>query len=198
MRQTRYAWCWFLSDDESAAMWNTFGKHGVAIKSTAKRLSEVLSKSKWDFEVGRMRYVRLIGGEAQGYDFNPESSKDADFLLKPHFLKRKEYESEKEVRFVAAAPERGLNSGISLDGMAPTDWIEEIRLWPGLKATEEESLKRVVQHFAAGVPCARSDLFGAEAWSEEMVSRFQSEMEKADWGRWKDGSDQIPAELKQL
>lgn len=141
MRKTRYAWCWFLSGSESAAMWNIYGKNGVAIASTLKRISGVLDKTKWDFEVGRMRYVQLIGREAQDYDFNPEEARDASFLLKPHFLKRKEYESEKEVRFVTSAPERGPNSGISIDQALPGEWIEEIRLWPGLKSTEEQSLK---------------------------------------------------------
>jgi len=198
LRRTRYAWCWFLSEAESAAMWNIYGKHGVAISSTTKKLSGVLSKSKWDFEVGRMRYIRLIAGEAHDYDFIPEKAEDASFLLKPHFLKRKEYESEKEVRFVTAAPERGPNSGISLDEILPSEWIQEIRLWPGLKPAEEKSLKEVVDHFAPGIPCARSDLFGADPWSDGIGSHFGAEMDKVDWNSWKDGSDSIPAELKQL
>lgn len=179
-------------------MWNIYGKHGVAIASTKRKLGGMLSKSKWDFEVGQMRYIQLIGGEAQDYDFNPEEAKDAAFLLKPHFLKRKEYESEKEVRFVTAAPGRGAKSGIFLDKIPPSEWIHEIRLWPGLRPAEEKSLKQVVDHFAPGIPCARSDLLVANASSETFISRFEAEMEKIDWNNWKDGSDKIPAELKQL
>ena len=198
LRRTRYAWCWFLSASESAAMWNIYGKHGVAIASTTKKLSGLLSKSKWDFEVGQMRYIRLIGGEAQDYDFNPEKAKDAAFLLKPHFLKRKEYESENEVRFVTAAPERGPKSGIFLDEISPSEWIQEIRFWPGLKPVEEKSLKQIVEHFASGIPCTRSDLFGANVSSNEFVSHFEAKLHEIDWNSWKDGSDNVPAELKQL
>jgi hypothetical protein len=198
LRKTRYAWCWFVSDSESAAMWNNYGKQGVAISTTVRRLCDLLEKTERDFEFGQMRYIRLIGGEAQDYDFNPEEAKDARFLLKPHFLKRKEYESEKEVRFVTVAPERGRNSGIILEKISPNEWISDVRLWPGLKPVEEESLRQVVNHFAPGVPCACSDLFGADRSSAKSVTTFLRELNALNWTRWKDDDDEIPSELKEL
>jgi hypothetical protein len=199
LRKTRYAWCWFLSDSESAAMWNNYGKQGVAIAGKVGKLCELLGKTGHDFEVGQMRYIRLIAGDVRDYDFNPEEAEDARFLLKPHFLKRKEYESEKEVRFVTAAPERGRNAGIMLEQISPDKWIHEIRLWPGLKAVEEQSIKQVVAKFAPNVPCECSDLFGAGSFSNEsFVAAVLAGLDASNWDRWKQGTDDIPPELKEL
>jgi hypothetical protein len=199
LRKTRYAWCWFLSDSESAAMWNNYGKHGVAIATQVGKLRSLLESTERDFVLGQMRYIRLIVGQANDHDFNPEDKDDAAFLLMPHFLKRNEYESEKEVRFVTAAPERKHNSGIILENINPLEWIQEIRLWPGLKPPEERSLKQVVHHFAPGVACACSDLFGADPLSVESIgAEFAAEFNQLDWNAWKDNTDGIPVELKQL
>jgi hypothetical protein len=197
LRKTRYAWCWFSADEESAAMWNNYGHQGVAIATTVDRLSKMLGKTDWHFEFGRLRYVRLVVGEIQDFNFDPDNPEDARFLLKPHFLKRIEYKSENEVRFVAAAPERHV-SGIGLQGVSPSEWLKEIRLWPGLKPTEEESLKQVVDHFAAGVPCACSDLFGVGSSSQSFTARYFSELDRTGWQKWTDGSDGIPQALKEL
>jgi hypothetical protein len=196
LRKTRFASCWFLSDNESAAMWNNYGRQGVAISTTVKKLSQLLSQTERDFEFGRMRYVRLIGGEAQDDGFDPDKREDAQFLLKPHFLKRKEYESEKEVRFVTASPGRG-HKGIVLETPA-AEWIGEIRLWPGLKPVEEESIKRVVAHFAIDVACACSDLLRADQMSSDTVASVESQVDDLDWNWWKNGRDGIPTALKGL
>lgn len=67
LRKTRYAWCWFLSESESAAMWNNYGKQGVAIATTVGKLRDLLKKTERDFVFGQMRYIRVVGGEAVDY-----------------------------------------------------------------------------------------------------------------------------------
>jgi hypothetical protein len=199
LRKTRYAWCWFLSDAESAAMWNIYGKQGVAIGSTVGKIRQILAKTEWDFQFARLRYIRLVSGEAQDLDFNPENPYDSRFLLRPHFLKRKEYETENEVRFVTAAPDRGVGAGLGLSGISPDEWIDDIRLWPGLKPTEEESVKQIVNHFAPRVSCACSDLFKAHPFSaDSFTARYLRELNAQNWQQWKNGEDGIPSELKQL
>jgi hypothetical protein len=199
LRKTRYAWCWFLSDSESAAMWNIYGKQGVAIASTVEKVCKVLTTTEWDFEFARLRYIRLVLGAALDFDFNTEDPHDSRFLLRPHFLKRKEYETEKEVRFVTAAPDRGVGAGLSLNGISPNEWINDIRLWPGLRPTEEKSVRDVVNHFAPGVSCACSDLFGADRFSREsFAARYVRELNAVTWKQWKNGEDGISSELKQV
>ena len=176
-----------------------YGKQGVAITSTVEKICKILTPTEWDFEFARLRYIRFVLGEMQDFDFNPEDPDDSRFLLKPHFLKKKEYETETEVRFVTAAPDRGIGAGLSLDGMSPSEWIDDIRLWPGLKPTEEEAVKRVVHHFAPSVSCACSDLFGADRFSpDSFTAKYFQELNALTWKQWKNGEDGIPSELKQL
>jgi hypothetical protein len=198
-RKTRYAWCWFLSDSESAAMWNNYGNGGVAIASTVGKIRMLLANTEHAFVFGQMRYIRLVAGEAQDFEFNPELNEDAAFLLKPEFLKRSEYQSEKEVRFVTAAPERAFGAGLILSNLDPTSWITEIRLWPGLKPPEQTSIQKVVEKFTNGIPCACSDLLGHGPYSDDGLNEAMfAYLDSDNWRRWKEGTDNVPPELKQV
>jgi len=198
LKKTRYAWCWFHSDSESAAMWNNYGKQGVAIATTVGKLKGLIEETNRNFAFGRMRYIHLIGGEVR--DFNLENPFDAHFLLTPHFLKRNEYRSENEVRFVTSAPENECVPGITLENVNPMDWITNVRLWPGLKPLEEASLKKVIQGFIPGIPCACSDLYGADAsWGiEGFTYNMLKDFGDFRFSAWCDGKDNIPPELKEL
>ncbi len=100
---------------------------------------------------------------------------------------------------MTAAPDRGVGAGLSLNGILPNEWIDNIRLWPGLKPTEEEAVKRVVNHFAPQVSCACSDLFGANPFSpDSFTAKYMQELNALTWTEWKNGEDGIPEELKQL
>jgi hypothetical protein len=191
LRRTRFASCWFHSEGESAAMWNSYGNQGVAIATTVKKLSSILSKTELTFEFGRMRYVKRIDGKVRRSDFNPKSFKDGRFLSKPHYLKRKEYESENEVRFVTAAPER---KGILLEGISPK-WIDRILLWPGLRVVDQTAIGKAIKHFGPKIRCECSDLFadqrklGVAAALEPFLNPPLS-FETAD--------DNTPSELKRV
>ena len=143
LRKTRYAWCWFASPTESAAMWNVYGSHGVAIASTIGKVRNALSQAENNFAFGRLRYVTVENGKTT--DLNFKDSEDAQLILEPHFLKRNEYASENEVRFLTTSNEHEHNPGIFIPGIKPAEWIQEIRLWPKLDSSEASSLKEAIK-----------------------------------------------------
>ena len=192
LRKTRFVWCWFFSQSESAAMWNVYGNQGAAIATTVGKLRQSLAKTERDFVFGQMRYVHVDRCAIR--DRYSEDPKDRQFVLQPHFLKRREYDSEKEVRFVACGPESRDSGGICLGGIDPGSWIDGIRLWPNLTLTEESALKRAIAVFAPGIPCSRSDLMMNE-------DRFAAERSRVmEWAehQWKECTDCIPPGLKQI
>lgn len=193
IRKTRYAWCWFESPGESAAMWARYGTEGVAIRSSPVRIRGLLERSERDFLYRRMRYAEVHSRWAR--HLNPEDPSDVKLLLRPYFLKRSEYHSEREVRFVTASPEVGRRKGLVLRNCDPTSWIEEVRLWPGLSQTETNVLRKLVRRVLADVPCERSDLMHAD------TSPFDDSMEELPnlaFRQWLDQEDRIPPELKVL
>jgi hypothetical protein len=193
VRRTRYAWCWFRSWRESAAMWQVYGKQGVAIQSTVGRVTEALSKTNFPFVFGSMTYVDYRAGVSTR--FNPENSSDFALLLRPQFLKRIEYQSEHEVRFVAAAPEYE-RKGILLKKINPADWITAIRLWPELTSAEEASLIDTIHKILPGVDCEKSDLYSRSHDSRNMFERLELMVEESQEEDWKQQSDSIPPEIK--
>lgn len=191
LRKTRFAWCWFLSQSESAAMWNIYGNQGAAIATTVGKLGQFLAKTERDFVFGRMRYVHVDRGAIR--HLYPEDPQDRPFVLQPHFLKRREYESEKEVRFVTCGPENRESGGICLSDLDPKEWIEEIWLWPNLTLTEVLALKRPIAVLAPGIPCDRSDLIMTE---HKFATERSGIMEWAEH-QWKECTDGVPRGLKQ-
>jgi len=198
-RTTRFAWCWFHSLTESAAMWKIYGRQGAAVETTVGKLRAMLGKAGRDFVFGRMRYVRLVGGSA--VDLHPEAyQEDVALLLHPYFLKREEYQSEDEVRFVTCGPPKNRPGGLVLFAPTPQDWIQRIRLWPGLSASEEAALKAVVEKFIPDAEdgfCQCSELFGMTPYSGEKSSLSAAFAEMGDT-RWKEGADEVPPALKEL
>jgi hypothetical protein len=194
IRRTRFAWCWFQSYRESAAMWSVYGNQGVAIKSTVGKLSSVLEKTGREFIYGRMTYVDYRSGIST--DFNPEHKSDYRLLLRPFFLKRREYESENEVRFVTSGVDREERGGILLKELLPQQWISEIRLWPGLTHDEEESIKKAVHHFVSDADCQKSDLFSGPDGPSELAEMITADLEQSADLSWAEGKDEIPQSLK--
>jgi len=194
VRRTRFAWCWFLSNLESAAMWSIYGNQGVAIKSTVGKISAIFEKTGRNFTYGRMTYVDYRSGVST--DFNPERKSDYRLLLRPFLLKRKEYESEHEVRFVTSGADRTERGGVLLKDMNPQDWISAIRLWPGLTANEESSLHEAVHQFIPEVDCRKSDLFSGPSGPSELTEMIIADLEQSADSSWTEGTDKIPPPLK--
>ena len=89
-------------------------------------------------------------------------------MLRPQFLKRGEYESEKEVRFVTCTAENE-NGGLSLQAIKPETWIKQIRLWPAMTSREEDSIKSLIANRLPNVPCQKSDLLQPEGKARTQV-----------------------------
>ncbi|GEM_PF-1694671 len=194
VRKTRFAWCWFQSCRESAAMWSVYGNQGVAVKSTIGKLCAVLEKTNREFIYGRLTYVDYQSGVST--EFNPEQESDYPLLLRPFFLKRREYESENEVRFVTSGADRDERGGILLKELSPLDWISEIRLWPGLTRDEEQSIKKAVFHFAPKIDCQKSDLFSGPDGPSKFGEMIAADLEQSADSSWVKGTDGIPKALK--
>lgn len=195
VRRTRFAWCWFQSYRESAAMWSIYGNQGVAVKSTVGRICTALEKTVREFIYGRLTYVDYQSGVST--EFNPEQKSDYHLLLRPFFLKRREYESENEVRFVTTGADREDRSGILFKGLAPQEWISEIRLWPGLTLDEEDCIKNAIQHFIPNVYCQRSDLFSGPGGQSQFLEMISADVDRSlDLG-WEEGTDGVPKSLKE-
>ena len=192
LSKTRYAWCWFQSEIESAAMWNTYGKDGVAIATMVGDLVSILKTSNYDFSFGRMCYFKRYGNFARC-----RSTEKQLFVLRPQFLKREEYASENEVRFVTCTAENE-NGGLVLS-LRPEAWIKRIRLWPKLSSQEEESLVRALTHKFPKVDCEKSDLLqtsgrGMSRAFEDLQAFSQISCES----RWRSCDDGVPPILKNL
>ncbi len=193
IRNTRYAWCWFESPRESAAMWSVYANQGVAIRTTTRRLRALLEAQGPDFMYRRMRYVDVPDGV--GRDFSPEDPVDFALLLRPYFIKRSEYESEREVRFVMTGRQLEHLGGRILQGCDPRTWMSEVRLWPGLGRAEAEVLKDLVKQKAPDLPCDRSELLQAET---DRFAEWNEEVSPSAIKSWLSEADDVPAALKRL
>lgn len=188
--KTRFAWCWFESPSESALMWASYGREGAAVSMTVGKLREALGKTKWQFEFGQMRYTLICGENA--VELDPEAEY-VNLLLRPHFLKREEYEGEKEVRFVTCGPSEN-SPGTTLPGVPPSECIQTIHLWPGLQDSVKRSLKEIAQKLAPSVSCVPSVIFG-ETWQSSDLSDLVHKTIEFLWNKCDDG---VPPELKRL
>jgi hypothetical protein len=120
------------------------------------------------------------------------------FVLQPQFLKREEYDNEKEVRFVTCTSESE-SGGLLLRDIKPETWIKRIRLWPALTSREEDSIASAVAKKLPSVPCQKSDLLQPDGRSmsrafEELAALAIAQGES----RWKNCEDGVPALLKKL
>lgn len=193
IRKTRYAWCWFLGP-ESAAMWSVYGKQGVAIGTTVGRISHTFAKGDLDGAFGQMLYVEVTQGQV--LDLDPGEPEDQEFMLQPHFMKRKEYASEKEVRFVAYGPENPKTGGMVLKTIEPNDWIQEIVFCPTFTCSESESLSKAVKRVAPNIRCRKSDLLTSHDDNGYDENGPEAAMAETDRKSWADNTDGIPSFLK--
>jgi hypothetical protein len=137
-----------------------------------------------------MTYVDYQSGVST--EFDPLRDTDYHLLLRPFFLKRKEYESEHEVRYVTAGnyDERG---GILLKDITPQDWISAIRLWPRLTSDEEHSLRKAIEQFMPNADCHKSDLLSSQVNLSDMLR-----IDSAADSNWTQSQDGVPVSLKTL
>jgi hypothetical protein len=120
-KERTYANCWHQNDYESNLMWKVYSKdsEGIAIQSSFNRLCRCFRDSKIDQYIGKVTYDNSA--------LKPEDSTPI-----PFFRKKKEFESEKEIRAIVQIintkennPEKGIHVNVNL-----AELIENIYISP--------------------------------------------------------------------
>lgn len=106
-RKRHYISCWLESDYELALMWDTYGKDGVAIKTTVNNLIDALKEDKEHYQyLSRVKYI----------DEKKECAQDdgeAINVLKIPFTKRIYFEQEREIRVLFTQYDVNDQKGVS-------------------------------------------------------------------------------------
>lgn len=105
-RKRHFISCWVESDHELALMWDTYGKGGVAIKSSVGGLIDSLSVDTEHYQyLARVKYLDDLLDSSQ-------DSGSAINALKVPMSKRKYYKQESEVRLLYTRTETDDHTGI--------------------------------------------------------------------------------------
>ncbi len=84
--------CWFLSEEESAKMWNNYVKNneGVAIKSTIRKLATYVYLEPEFSCIGKVKYINFESHEMSSYKAHQAQERA--------FLKSRNFSHEQEIR----------------------------------------------------------------------------------------------------
>lgn len=130
--------CWFANEIESAAMWSAFALHGVAIKTTVKKLKAILPASR-DFLIAAIRY-------RDRSDFSINAGNYTRFphmVLRPYLLKGLEFAHEKEVRVVMKCHED--EKWPTINSPKFSTCIDEVIISPYLDVPSARELKDLIK-----------------------------------------------------
>jgi hypothetical protein len=144
--------CWNVNDHEYERMWQTYttSPEAIAIQTTIGQLKECFSKSDHDVRIGLVSYgdhdrvEDLKFARAYWADSEPSPSGLNPWYV-PRFLKRQEFEFEKEVRATIhvlgnpAPVPHGYSVEIGIEGLRTL--IQSIRVKPG----SQEWFVRVIE-----------------------------------------------------
>ena len=122
-RKRHFISCWVESDYELALMWDTYGKGGVAVKTTVGSVIDSLAIDSDHIQyLARVNYIDEQFGSSQ-------EAGTAINALKIPMSKRKYYEQEREIRLLYTRTETDGQTGISF----PIDLdclIDEVIVYP--------------------------------------------------------------------
>lgn len=141
LAESRYAWCWFNSPHESAAMWQLYGKGGAAVRTSGAQLGNVLGHDGKKWLASGVKY--LDHGTDAGISVGWGHPSMDPWARRPFLVKRLEYRHEEEVRLVTVSAE--CREGILLEDISPEKWIEEVVFWPGFPRSEAKALAETVK-----------------------------------------------------
>ncbi len=159
LAKRRAVWCWHHGGIESMAMWHIYGKEGVAIQTTPKRIDECLSKASGGILPASIGII----------DYSEDRSEDQTAgevrFRRPYFAKFAGYAHEKEVRVVFPTANDGRGILLEIDG---SQLIERIMISPMIPESEAWAAMKVIKrslpkqtHIEVKVSSSGS------AWSEE-------------------------------
>jgi hypothetical protein len=140
LRKRRAVWCWYNSDIESAAMWSVYGHAGIAVGSTIEGLRTSLPH-KVAFQIAPIFYNdhRVSGGN----HLNPENPNHLPYVHRPHLIKGREYEHEREIRVVTRCyPDQ---TGRLVRGIAFHTLIKRFIISPVLPPQEALAVERFLK-----------------------------------------------------
>ena len=106
----RFVSCWILSNVESFAMWDIYGKTGFAIRFERKYFQKLIKESRELQTEQTSNIDLLVTGQVKYQDFNEMITKEKESLLKfSAFRKHLSFEHESEYRVVGFTKEEVLN-----------------------------------------------------------------------------------------
>lgn len=172
LQKKYYGQCWSLNKD-SDAMWRIYSpdKESVRIKTTVGKMIEVLNQTRG------MMWIEPIFGVVKYLS----QDKITEWLLKTQneeklcifkclsdslFVKREEFEHEKEVRFLihnATFGDTPISDNVHDDyidmQVEPSMFIEEVALDPRLSDEDFEDRKVLLSSITGNIPICKSDLY---------------------------------------
>ena len=159
-----YGQCWTYLP-ESDAMWRIYSPtlDTIRIKTTVEKLYDALYQNDHnmaDTYIGLVRYELQADIDRNVQLLSPIDS--GDFLkevIKGAFVKRMEFEHEKEVRIVRMLDtQQTLRSGALLQFLIPADFIDEFCIDPRADATQVAKMINMMSH--DGCDCGCEDCEG--------------------------------------
>ena len=160
-RKTACANSWYMSDYESAAMWDLYSKDGgVAVTSRVSRLEQSFppdfDSGAWGLYGNAVKYVDFETAQLQTID-----AQDAVIRASELLCKRKSFEHEQEYRMLLTLEKdeqdrdiRGKFVPVVLEQL-----IEEVYVSPTAPTWVAEVVRKAVQTYNLDVPVIQSDLY---------------------------------------
>ena len=139
LSRLRAIWCWFEANpenprEESAAMWDIYGREGIAIVSS---LESVRASIPLETRAERLRYVPR---EAARRDVLQQVVReDPDVAKNPFLLKASDYIHEKELRIFAICPFG--RSGLQVENIDVDKLIHEVVISPDIHPSEAKAIE---------------------------------------------------------
>lgn len=156
-KERTYANCWHQNDYESNLMWKVYiedffkspkDSKGIVIQTSFTKLCKCLKDSKIDQYIGKVTYDNSV--------LKPEGSTPI-----PYFRKKKEFESEKEIRAIVqiinpeeSNPEKGIYVNVNL-----TELIESIYISPHSSHDFITEVKKVASKYNLNKSIQKSNLY---------------------------------------
>lgn len=149
-RQRTFISCWIKSPYELSLMWDTYGKGGLAIKTTAGVLRQAFKEDEHTIYMIEVRYInkKFESSQIPGTPLN---------MLRYSTTKRNYFEQEKEVRLLYHADTISDVNGIDFDVDANA-LIKEIILAPTFPTYAYDLILDEVKEAGLSVIPTKSDI----------------------------------------
>jgi hypothetical protein len=168
LAKQRAVWCWFESVSESAGMWSVYGHQGIAVQTTAGRLTRSLP-SGHRFLLGRILYINR---DDERWHDDP---KNKEYIHRPFFTKGIEYVHERELRIATLCNSA---EGVIIENIDVGGLIVKVAISPLLPHAEAEAIRETVAKELEAKSTApmveRSSLRGRFNFIDEISAHFPS------------------------